>query len=101
MIDDPCASNQPTLNYVRCTAQRCVYIRSHPVTIILFLFRYFAFESLQVLKVAYSQKVFNFVFNLQIGTKSQSWALSTSREDAQDRDLADLVKKNFIKLNHL
>ena len=101
MIDDPCASNQPTLNYVRCTAQRCVYIRSHPVTIILFLFRYFAFESLQVLKVAYSQKVFNIGFNLLKGAKSQSCALSTSREDAQDRDFADLVKKNFIKLNQL
>ena len=45
---------------------------------------------MKVLKVAYSQKVFHFLFNLQKGAKSQSWALSTSREDAQDRDLAPL-----------
>ena len=76
---------------LHCTKVRLYQISSgYNYFIIILLFRYFAFESLQVLKVAYSQKVFHFLFNLQKGAKSQSWALSPSRGDAQNRDLAPL-----------
>ena len=90
MIDDPCASNQPTLNYVRAALHKGAFISDLIRLQLFYYYSYFAFESLQVLKVAYSQNFFHFVFNLQKGAKSQSWALSTSRKDAQDRDFAPL-----------
>ena len=47
---------------------------------------------LQLLKVALSQKVFQiWLKSPKKGAKSQTWALSTYREDAQGLDFAPLI----------